>query len=70
MSLAEAAAPACKICLRMASSVPKNVSDKDMPTIVEGRQAFEGDLRSTSALGYGDGIFDHTGKWLQASSLV
>lgn len=28
-------------------------------------QAFVGDLRSTSALCVGDGIFDHTDKWLQ-----
>lgn len=27
--------------------------------------AFPGDLRSTSGLGTGDGIQDHTGKWLQ-----
>lgn len=28
-------------------------------------QAFVGDLRSTSALLVGDGIFNHTAKWLQ-----
>ena len=26
--------------------------------------AFEGDLRSTSGLGLGDGIETHTGKWM------
>lgn len=31
--------------------------------------AFPGDLRSTSGLGTGDGIQDHTGKWLQVRLL-
>lgn len=30
--------------------------------------AFPGDLRSTSGLGIGDGIEDHTGKWLQSDA--
>jgi len=33
-----------------------------------GAQAFQGDLRSASALGLGDGITAHTAKWLQADA--
>jgi hypothetical protein len=51
---------------RMAGSLPKPRSDHYLPTITEGRQAFDGDLRSTSALGLADGITGHTEKWLQA----
>ncbi len=36
----------------------------DSTTTVAG-QAFPGDLRSTSALGFGDNLLDHTSKWLQ-----
>ena len=32
-------------------------------TIEHGAQAFEGDLRSTSGLGLGDGLYTHTAKW-------
>ena len=32
-------------------------------TIQQGAQAFEGDLRSTSGLGLGDGLYTHTAKW-------
>ena len=32
-------------------------------TIKHGAQAFEGDLRSTSGLGMGDGLYSHTAKW-------
>lgn len=32
-------------------------------TIQHGAQAFKGDLRSTSALGLGDGLYTHTDKW-------
>ena len=60
-----ASRPALTAAARTASSLPKNVSDAELPTIQEGRQAFKGDLRSTSALGIGDHIYDHTGKWLQ-----
>jgi NADH dehydrogenase (ubiquinone) Fe-S protein 6 len=35
------------------------------PTTVFDAQAFLGDLRSTSALSVGDGIKNHTAKWLQ-----
>lgn len=35
-------------------------------TIEHGAQAFEGDLRSTSALGIGDGLYTHTAKWNEA----
>jgi NADH dehydrogenase (ubiquinone) Fe-S protein 6 len=37
---------------------------KDIPTSTGGA-AFPGDIRATSGLGKGDGIKDHTGKWLQ-----
>lgn len=36
-------------------------------TITDSAQAFKGDLRSTSALGYGDGLYSHTAKWMQVS---
>ena len=36
-------------------------------TITHPAQAFEGDLRSTSGLGLGDGLYTHTSKWLQVS---
>lgn len=52
----------------MAGSLPKPLTDKGMPTITEGRQAFDGDLRSSSALGLGDGVTEHTKKWLQVRS--
>jgi len=35
-------------------------------TIQTGAQAFEGDLRSTSGLGLGDGLYTHTSKWDQS----
>jgi hypothetical protein len=50
---------------RAAGSLIKPVKDKGIPTIEEGRQAFEGDLRATSGLGIADGITNHTSKWLQ-----
>jgi NADH dehydrogenase (ubiquinone) Fe-S protein 6 len=37
-------------------------------TIQVGAQAFEGDLRSTSGLGLGDGLYTHTEKWDQSSN--
>lgn len=49
---------------RGAGSLPKPL-DQSEPVITEGRQAFEGDLRSTSGLGLGDGLTSHTDKWLQ-----
>jgi hypothetical protein len=55
--------------LRMAGSLPKKLGQNE-PVITEGRQAFEGDLRSTSGLGLGDGISNHTGKWLQVGANV
>ena len=36
----------------------------DSTTTVAG-QAFPGDLRSTSGLGFGDNLLDHTSKWMQ-----
>ena len=36
-------------------------------TIQQGAQAFEGDLRSTSGLGLGDGLYTHTAKWNEVS---
>lgn len=41
------------------------IKEEDIPTTIAGGQAFPNDLRSTSALGVGDGIKTHTGKWLQ-----
>ena len=41
------------------------IKDEDLPTTIPGGQAFPGDLRSTSALGVGDGLKTHTAKWLQ-----
>jgi NADH dehydrogenase (ubiquinone) Fe-S protein 6 len=38
---------------------------QDEPTAVLPGQAFPGDLRSTSALSIGDGIKNHSAKWLQ-----
>lgn len=58
------------VYIRLAGSLPKPLTDEKTPTIVEGRQAFDGDLRATSALGLGDGIVEHTSKWLQVSSVV
>ena len=37
-------------------------------TIQVGAQAFEGDLRSTSGLGLGDGLYTHTEKWDQVNT--
>lgn len=39
--------------------------NQDEPTAVLPGQAFRGDLRATSALSLGDGIKNHTAKWLQ-----
>lgn len=39
---------------------------KDIPTSTGGA-AFPGDIRATSGLGKGDGIKDHTGKWMQGN---
>jgi hypothetical protein len=36
--------------------------------ILVGAQAFAGDLRSSSALGTGDGLTAHTAKWLQSDA--
>ena len=52
-----------------AKALSKVTGDKpptppDSTTTIAG-QAFPGDLRSTSALGFGDNLFDHTSKWLQ-----
>lgn len=47
-----------------APSAVQPVNEKDLPTITECGQAFSGDLRSTSALGVGDGITSHTEKWM------
>jgi len=47
------------------ASAPAPASADDGRTITAPGQAFVGDLRSASALGLGDGIHDHTGKWLQ-----
>ncbi len=39
-------------------------------TIQTGAQAFKGDLRSTSGLGLGDGLYTHTSKWDQVLALA
>ena len=39
----------------------------DSTTTVAG-QAFPGDLRSTSGLGFGDNLLDHTSKWMQVNA--
>ena len=38
---------------------------QDNPETVLPGQAFVGDLRATSALSVGDGISNHSAKWLQ-----
>lgn len=47
-----------------AVKVPAEALDS-APTTNSFGQAFGGDLRSTSGLGLGDGIKNHTAKWLQ-----
>ncbi|KAG2499982.1 hypothetical protein HYH03_002265 [Edaphochlamys debaryana] len=44
-------------------SVPATTA-KDIPTTIKGCVP-AGDLRATSGLGLGDGIFNHTDKWMQ-----
>lgn len=46
------------------------VAQENIPRATLPGQAFLGDLRSTSALGTGDGIATHTGKWLQGGQKV
>lgn len=41
------------------------VSPESLPKTVKGGAAFEGDLKSVSGLGLGDGIKTHTEKWLK-----
>lgn len=48
----------------MASGAVTKVPSAVGNTITHGAQAFEGDLRSTSGLGLGDGIENHTEKWM------
>lgn len=50
-----------------AVKLPAATADTVPVTTTPG-QAFVGDLRSTSGLGKGDGINNHTGKWLQGDS--
>jgi hypothetical protein len=50
-----------------AIKLPEEVVDS-IPTTNSFGQAFGGDLRSTSGLGMGDGITNHTDKWLQVGS--
>ncbi|KAJ9508236.1 hypothetical protein QJQ45_011741 [Haematococcus lacustris] len=40
---------------------------KESRVTVGGGQAFDNDLRGVSGLGLGDGIKDHTSKWMQSS---
>lgn len=58
----DVAAPAKTNWAALAQALPKQ--SKDVPTATGGA-AFPGDLRATSALSIGDGIKDHTSKWLQ-----
>mmetsp|Transcript_28196 Transcript_28196/g.71901 ORF Transcript_28196/g.71901 Transcript_28196/m.71901 type:complete len:151 (-) Transcript_28196:273-725(-) len=44
-------------------TLPKDTV-KDIPTTVGGGQAFANDMRGASGLGLGDGIKNHTDKWL------
>eukprot|EP00887_Chlorella_sp_A99_P005620 scaffold1.g5620.t1 len=53
-----------------ASSANLVVKEEDIPVTTTPGQAFVGDLRSTSALGVGDGIRTHTGKWLSGGGKV
>eukprot|EP00892_Ulva_mutabilis_P008838 jgi/Ulvmu1/6326/UM029_0034.1 len=61
-----ASVESCSVQLqaRAAGSLQK-AGEAITPTITEGRQAFEGDLRATSGLGLHEGLNDHTSKWLQ-----
>eukprot|EP00877_Chromochloris_zofingiensis_P012828 jgi/Chrzof1/779/Cz01g28160.t1 len=52
-----------------AVKVPEKTIE-NLPTITAYGQAFLGDIRSTSGLGLGDGIFNHTKKWLQVSLVL
>ena len=52
------------------TALQKPLEDTGLPTIAEGRQAFEGDLRSTSALGLGDGLTTHTSKWFSVCPFI
>jgi hypothetical protein len=49
-----------------AVKIPQETLDS-APTTNSFGQAFGGDLRSTSGLSVGDGIKNHTDKWLQVS---
>lgn len=49
------------------TQLQKTMESDELPKILEGRQAFDGDLRATSGLGLGDGLTSHTAKWLQVS---
>jgi hypothetical protein len=46
-------------------AIAQRAKENEGNTITVTGAAFPGDLRSTSGLGIGDGIEDHTGKWLQ-----
>ena len=60
----------------MSSKAPAPVEDvgrmksEDGVTILFPAQAFKGDVRSTSALGFGDNLQTHTDKWLNVRRIV
>lgn len=51
-----------------AVQLPKDTAS-NIPTTIPGGQAFGNDLRGTSGLCLGDGIKNHTDKWLQVGLL-
>lgn len=59
----------CQALRWSSSSLQKKMESDGLPTIEEGRQAFEGDLRATSGLGLGAGLTSHTSKWLSEVSM-
>ena len=60
----------------MSSKAPVPVEDvrrmtsEDGVTILFPAQAFKGDMRSTSGLGFGDNLQTHTDKWLNVRRIV
>ena len=62
--------PACSssgfsVRCETSDAIAQRAKDNEGNVITVTGAAFPGDLRSTSGLGTGDGIEDHTGKWLQ-----
>lgn len=59
---------------RFLAIVWRSLSDLSRPhlniPLTKGGAAFENDLRGTSGIGTGDGITNHTEKWLQVLKIV